>query len=107
MNILTQAPALNPLSFIDKLISEIELSPTQYGTAKRSYEAVAKVLNKEESSIKICHPSIFPQGSIRIGTTVKPVEQEEFDLDMVCWLGISGKYATADQVYEFGVEGAR
>jgi hypothetical protein len=100
MNISTQAPALNPLRLIDKIIAEIELSPTQYATAKRSYEAVAEVLNKEESSIKIFHPSIFPQGSIRIGTTIKPVEREEFDLDMVCWLGISGKHATAEQVYE-------
>src|SRR5437773_2629222 len=100
MNISTQAPALNPLSLIDKIVAEIELSPTQYATAKRSYEAVAEVLNKEESAIKTFDPSIFPQGSIRIGITIKPVERKEFDLDMVCWLGISGKHATAEQVSE-------
>ena len=100
MHTTTQLPALDPLTFIDRIIAEIELTPTQYATAKRSYQAIADVLNRSESPIKIFQPSILPQGSIRIGTTVRPIGRDEFDLDMLCWLAISGKHATAEQVYD-------
>lgn len=101
MNISSTPSATNPLSFIDRIIAEIELSPTQYQQAERSYRAVAEVLRKEGSPILIFNPSIHPQGSMRIGTTIKPWAQDEFDLDLLCWLAASGKQYTPEEVYEW------
>src|ERR1039457_1572694 len=101
MNTISNPPAMNPLSFIDRIIAEIELTPTQYAQAERSYKAVAEVLRKAVSPILIFNPSIHPQGSMRIGTTIKPWGKDEFDLDMLCWLAASGKQYTPEQVYEW------
>jgi hypothetical protein len=100
-NIIDQPPAMNPLSFIDRVIAEIELTPTQYAQAERSYKAVAEVLRKTGSPILLFDPSIHPQGSMRIGTTIKPRGRDEFDLDMLCWLAASGKQYTPNEVYEW------
>ncbi len=97
---LNRAPAVNPLSFIDRLIAEVELTPTQYERAKTSYEAVADVLNKPGSPILVHTPAIYPQGSIRIGTTIRPWAKDEFDLDLLCWIALSGKTYTPGQVYQ-------
>lgn len=101
MDTLQRPAAINPLTFIDRIIADLELTPTQYENAKRSYEAVAEVLNKSDSPIRIYNPKIRPQGSMRIGTTIKPVGRDEFDLDMLCWLAISGKNVTPHEVYEW------
>lgn len=101
MSIRPQSAPLNPLSFIDRIIADIELTPTQYEEAKTSYESVADVLNKPESPIRVWTPRIFPQGSMRLGTTVRPYGQDEFDLDIVCWLAASGKSYTPESVYEW------
>ena len=99
MNIAELRPrsaAVNPLAVIDRLIAELELTPTQYDDATKSYEAVAAVLQKIDPQLS---PSIFPQGSMRLGTTVRPIHEDRFDLDIICWLNVSGKHHTPDQVF--------
>jgi Second Messenger Oligonucleotide or Dinucleotide Synthetase domain len=88
--------AVNPLSVIDRIIAELELTPTQHSEAVKSYQDVAAVLSKLHPLWKV---AIFPQGSMRLGTTVRPLRGERFDLDMVCWLALSGKNFTPDQVF--------
>jgi hypothetical protein len=100
MSTSTVPPAMNPLSFIDRIIADLELTPTQYEQAKTSYEAVAEALRRPASPILIFNPSIHPQGSMRIGTTKKPWRRDHFDLDMLCWLGASGKQYTPHDIYE-------
>lgn len=100
MSIRPQSAPLNPLSFIDRLISDIELSPTQHAQAKQSYEAVTDVLQKIGSPIQGFSPRNRAQGSMRIGTTIRPPAQDEFDLDVLCWLDASGHRYTPHQIYE-------
>jgi hypothetical protein len=90
--------AVNPLAVIDRIIAELELTPTQYSDAVKSYEAVAVVLKKLHPLWQVV---IFPQGSMRLGTTVRPIHEECFDLDMVCWLALSGKLYTPEQIFNF------
>jgi hypothetical protein len=96
-----RSAAVNPLAIIDRIIAEVELTPSQHDDARRSYEAVAQVLNKPQSPIRLFRPEIFPQGSMRLGTTVRPIGEDSFDLDMVCWLLASGKTWTPKEVYEW------
>ena len=104
MNIVNEnvrQTGINPLAVIDRLIADSELTETEYKDAATSYKAVASVLSKPESKIQILNPDIFPQGSMRLGTTVRPIGSDHFDLDMVCWLNASDKKCTPDQLYNW------
>jgi hypothetical protein len=87
---------VNPLAVIDRIIADLELSPTQYKEATDSYNAVAAALQKLHPTLS---PTIQPHGSMRAGTTVRPLRGERFDLDMICRLLISGKLYSPEQVY--------
>ncbi|CAA6811907.1 MAG: Unknown protein, partial [uncultured Sulfurovum sp.] len=68
----------------------LDLTPTQYKLAESRYKAVGKWLADGEYCLfgtgkKQCFKDgdIYPQGSIRLETTVKPIGQNEFDIDLV------------------------
>lgn len=68
---------------LERICQELELTPTQFDTAKKRYEAVGRYLTEADSPLLITS-EIYPQGSISIGTTVKPLGREEHDIDLVC-----------------------
>lgn len=67
-----------------RVCEEIQLPGSRYERAVAHYEAVSSWLDREGSVLSNYSPSIYPQGSMRIGTTVKPLSREEHDLDFVC-----------------------
>ncbi|MGD0904306.1 MAG: nucleotidyltransferase [Terracidiphilus sp.] len=67
-----------------RVCEELQLTPTRYDEAVARYEAVCRWLDVEGSAVASYEPTIYPQGSMRIGTTVKPLGREEYDLDFVC-----------------------
>lgn len=73
---------------LEQLCIQLQLTDTQYNNATRSYGAVADWLEREGSSLRAFDPHIYVQGSMALGTTVKPREREEFDVDLVCVLGL-------------------
>lgn len=68
---------------------ELDLTPTQYQKAVSRYEAVGEYLDALGSPLKPYSPEIFAQGSMALGTTVKPIGRDEFDIDLMCQLEIS------------------
>lgn len=79
------APAITSLDdLLHRLCIGLQLSPTDYKLAVDHYEAIGRYLQAEGSPITKHNPDIYPQGSLRIGTTVKPHGQQEYDLDLVC-----------------------
>lgn len=79
-----------PATLLDELLlricSKLQLTPTQQAMAEDRYLAAGRWVAAEGSPLYRYNPQIFPQGSLRIGTTVKPLAQEEFDLDFVLQL---------------------
>jgi hypothetical protein len=72
---------------LDNLCQQIEITDRQYQTAKTRYEAIGSWLS--ESTSRYLHQvQIYPQGSIALGTTTKPLASNEFDVDLVCHLPI-------------------
>lgn len=67
-----------------RVCEQLQLNPTQYEEAVQRYEAVSGWLEADGSAVASFMPAIFPQGSMRIGTSVKPIGRDEFDLDFVC-----------------------
>jgi len=71
---------------LEGICRAIQLSPALYEDAKSKYEAVADWLARAGSPLARFDPEVFPQGSIRIGTTVRPRGQDEYDVDLVLLL---------------------
>lgn len=75
------------LAYILELVcNRLQITPTQYHLAEEKYNAVGDWLRAKESPLYKYEPAIYPQGSFRIGTTVKPIGREEYDVDLVCQL---------------------
>lgn len=74
-------------SHVDDLLArigkELQLDDKRYKLADSSYEAVGKYLDNHQIVGKF-RPAIYPQGSMRLNTTVKPLMGDEYDLDFVC-----------------------
>jgi len=74
-------------SFLENLADVLDLTETQLKQAKDSYEAVGRYLLSDRSPIAKYNPKVYPQGSFRLGTVVKPIADEDnFDVDVVCLL---------------------
>jgi hypothetical protein len=59
------------------------------------YEAVAAWLADEDSPLRQYEPELYPQGSFRLGTTIRPLKaRDEFDIDLVCRLNIKKESTT-------------
>ena len=69
---------------LDRIGIKLQLSPTTYQLAEERYITIGKWLRAQGSALSDYKPWIFSQGSLRIGTTVKPRGRTEFDLDLVC-----------------------
>lgn len=77
-----------------RIAAEIEISEEQSIKAKESYEAVGKYLN---NNIKQYDVRIFPQGSFRLGTVIKPIsDKDEYDIDLV--VTIDNKFMSAKEL---------
>ncbi len=63
-----------------KICNKLNLSETLYQKLKEHYKAVSDYLN----SCADFELKIYPQGSVAIQTTIKPILREEYDLDFVC-----------------------
>lgn len=86
---MTAIPPIPPFSAdLELLLAEVaaaqQLTPTQYEKATKHYEAVANFLGAEGSALAHLKPRIYPQGSMALGTTNKPRDHVEYDLDFVC-----------------------
>jgi len=63
-----------------------ELTPTQFRNAEEKYHAVGDWLAADGGLLAVFAPEVYPQGSMLLGTTVRPYGQSEYDLDLVCQL---------------------
>ena len=69
--------------WLDQIADELNITPTMLEKAITSYTAVGTWLSDGiQYDVKI-----FPQGSISLGTVIRPIsEKDEYDIDLVCLL---------------------
>jgi len=79
---------LNELLYL--VCEELQISQTRYGLAEDRYKAIAKYLETDGSPFNKYRPDIYPQGSMRLNTTVKPIDGPH-DLDFVLQLSVHYK----------------
>lgn len=85
---------------LTRLCIELAISDTQHARATSAYSSLGEWLGADGSPLHIYDPRIFPQGSIPLGTTVKPRKREEFDADLVCVLQTKPHLVTPAGIYQ-------
>ena len=86
---------------LKKMLAELEIPESAYEKAVSRYEDIGHWFSRSESSLSSFDPHVFPQGSFRLGTAVKPINgNEEYDLDLSCKLrkGVSKQSHTQEQI---------
>jgi hypothetical protein len=94
---------------LERICEALELTSTQQTLAKDRYEAVGQWLAEAKSEL-LRGASVYAQGSIALGTSVRPIRQNEHDVDLVCLVSGAGpsmapetlKTAIGDRLRENG-----
>jgi len=77
--------------YLAALADALAISETRYDQACRSYASLGSWLHRPESTVLRYDPQIYVQGSFRLGTAIRPLnDEEEYDVDSVCELRLLG-----------------
>lgn len=82
-----------------RIAEEIQLDDTRKERMEVAYRAIESLLNEDTGFFKDAIFEIYPQGSVRIGTTVKPIGKNEFDLDIVVHIVMDWKKYPPQYIY--------
>ena len=86
---------------VHKILSYIDLPDSAYSRAEQRYKSLGEHFHAENSSCAQYDPHVFPSGSFRLGTAIRPHgEKEDYDLDIICELqeGVTKKTHTQEQL---------
>ncbi len=84
---------------LDRMAEEVQLDKTRYERMIQHYEAVKNWIESDEKFFKPFKYDIYPHGSVRTLTTVKPIGRDEFDLDIVLHLKTQWANHTPAKIY--------
>ncbi|MDR2706883.1 MAG: nucleotidyltransferase [Planctomycetaceae bacterium] len=76
-------------TILKNIASQLDIPPSKYEQAVERYKSVGKWLDAYNSNLKPDCSEIFPQGSFRLGTVVRPWndgKESDYDIDLVCKL---------------------
>ena len=66
-----------------RIAQELQLDKTRLDRMESAYEAVYQLFENDKGFFSNMEVELYSQGSKRIGTTVKPLNNDDFDLDTV------------------------
>lgn len=100
--LLARSSSLELDFLLEQVAQSLELTPSQYENAAGKYLAVGGWLSQPDSRLAPLRPFIYPQGSMALRTTVRPILALEYDLDLVCQMDGGGLSAMElyDLLYE-------
>ena len=79
---------------------ELDVATSTYRDAKDKYEAVGAWLGDDDSKLAPFNPTISPQGSFALGTAVRPLGDDDYDVDAVCELKLAPHQVTQQRLKE-------
>lgn len=87
--------------FLNALANELDVPPSKYQQAVQCYAAVGIWLEGGKYERCADKPHVYPQGSFRYGTVVRPLKDDkesDYDIDLVCQLQTKKDATTPDIV---------
>jgi hypothetical protein len=88
-------------SIIEEILLSLDIPEWAYDKAEARYKDLGAWFDRDESKCSAYGPHIYPQGSFRLGTVVRPITGPlEYDLDLGCRLyrGITKRTHTQKQL---------
>lgn len=85
---------------LNEMAEALQLDDSRYDRMKSTYEALKKWLEADELFFKPFKYEVYPHGSVRTGTTVKPIATDEFDLDVALHLKSESAHYTPQNIYQ-------
>ncbi|MCA9130246.1 MAG: nucleotidyltransferase [Planctomycetales bacterium] len=88
-------------SILRQLAEELDIPPSKYKQAVERYTSVGRWLNDGHYPGAHGEPSIYPQGSFRLGTVVRPMrngKEVNYDIDLACVLPYPKQNTTAKMI---------
>ena len=68
---------------LETIVESLDITETQFNNLIKSYKAVGDYL-VDDAELKLYHPVVSPQGSLRLGTIIQPINKEDdLDVDLV------------------------
>lgn len=84
-------PTKSADDYLAALADELAISESRYEQASKSYGSLGAWLHRPESTVLEFDPQVYVQGSFRLGTAIRPLnDDEEYDVDSVCELKLLG-----------------
>lgn len=77
---------------LNNLAEKLDIPPSKYKDAVERYTAIGNWLEKGQFPKATELPQIYPQGSFRLGTVIRPIKEgkeADYDIDLVCQLPIA------------------
>ena len=87
--------------FLENLSDKLDIPPSKYQQAVDRYQAVGNWLNDGDYEGSNDFPAIYPQGSFRLGTVVRPLldgKEADYDIDLVCRLAFAKETIIPDKI---------
>lgn len=84
---------------LNRMGQNLQLDDSRREKMETAYKAVTKWIEDDEQFFRKLDFEIYPHGSVRIGTSVKPIEREEFDLDFVVHISLDWNQHNPMTVY--------
>lgn len=84
------------VEMLDSVFDNLDLTKTQRERIETAYNAVGSYLASCDHPL-LEGAQIYPQGSMRLRTTNKPLGQEEFDVDLILFLP-NAAYVSRDEI---------
>ena len=87
--------------FLEEVAQTIDIPPSKYQQAVDRYQSVGQWLENGEYQDCVGEPAIYPQGSFRLGTVVRPIRggmEADYDIDLVCELPIAKHLAVPREI---------
>jgi hypothetical protein len=92
-------PSVQAAQYLERLVRELDVPVSRYEEARRRYDSVGRWLCRDESTLKDLSPDVYVQGSFRLGTPIRPVNDDEhYDIDLVCELSASKSDQTQEEL---------
>ncbi len=68
---------------VEEIANSIDIPESAYERAEKRYKVLGDWFDRKEAKCFGFAPHIYPQGSFRLGTVVRPLnEKDEYDLDV-------------------------
>jgi hypothetical protein len=82
----TTATRIQASRLLDNLADALDVPDGKYAEAESRYKAVCEWLGADGSDLADYHPDMYPQGSFALGTAIRPLGEDHYDVDAVCLL---------------------